>query len=171
MPLADVITETTLPRALFDAMIAARRLDADRNDFTEQSAVRDYARDTAGALAELAARALGAREREAGIAATVGAAAGIGALIAAQPALSEHGLTRIPSSQQKALAQDALDAIRTARRQRVPARIAPALRHVWRTERILQAATVSDARLAALTDLSDAGRKFGYIWRSALGRW
>jgi phytoene/squalene synthetase len=170
-PLADVIHGSALPQSRFSSMIEARRLDADRENIADANDAWAYARSTAGSLAELSVLALGATEEQARVAGRAGAAAGIGALVAAQPALTDSGVIRIPGDSAGSLAQEALAEIHVARRAVLPRKLAPALRHVWRVERILKCAAEAPQNVAALTDISDAARKFGYIWRSALGRW
>lgn len=170
-PLAQVIREGKLASDALSGMIEARRADALRESFQDPEHSWHYAQHTAGALAAAAVQALGAGPDAISIAEKAATAAGIGALLAAQPALSARGIRRIPQGAEQYLAGRALSEIRNARRRTLEKIYAAALRHVWRTERILRCAAQNPHRLEMLTDTSDISRKFGYIWRTALGRW
>ena len=59
-PLAEAIRGTDLPRAPFDAMIAARRWDCHREPFADVAALEEYLEATGAGLMWLAALPLGA---------------------------------------------------------------------------------------------------------------
>lgn len=140
-PMAAAIATGTLPRPLFDTMIAARATDLE-GGLADVTAVTAYLDATAGALMELAARLLGATDAALPTVRAFARGAGTAALLRALPALRMRQRDPLPPGLDvAALARDGLAALASARaeRHRVPSAAAPALLAGWRAERFLAA--------------------------------
>jgi phytoene synthase len=117
-PLAELIRETSLPRAPFVALLDARAQDVHGLALADHDALLAYLDATSGTLMQLGALALGADARGGDVARQVGAATGLGLLIRALPALYALGADPV--------AVDALDRNALAEG-RTPAPLAEAL--------------------------------------------
>lgn len=171
-PMAETIAAADLPAEPFERLLTARALDLEPAPFPDRAALDGYLRDTGGALLTLAARAL------AGVAAPAeeaGYAFAAAAWLRAAPALSAAGRRPLPDpapETARALARDALAALRRARREGVPRAAAAAFRAGWRAEPTLRAAlgagysvTEGPAEPALLRS------RAALLWRAALGGW
>lgn len=203
-PLHALIRETDPPRALLEALVEARMRDLEPEPMPDRAAFDAYVADTAGALMRLAAgqclAAAGvsdAASREAvdAIAADLGYAHGVAALLEATPALAAHGHVALPGAESAPLrlsdlsegvtpadwrrAANAVAAEGLARLKRARARrgsmarpAIPAFLAAWRAERLLRIAARPDLDL--LRDLgpeSPFRRRAGLLWRGFTGRW
>ncbi|NNU80965.1 squalene/phytoene synthase family protein [Halovulum dunhuangense] len=97
-PLAAAVHETDLPRAPFETLIEARRMDARAEPVADApDRLWRYLADTGGALMALAAHALG-QGALAGLARDYGTIAGAAGYIRALPALEQAGRRALPGS-------------------------------------------------------------------------
>ena len=131
-----------------------------------------YLEDTGGALMELAARALGAEARVAGLARGAGWAMAVAQFLRAAPDLSARGRVPLVDDGPDALRDLAaralarLDAVRG-----VPRGVAPAFWPGWQTRGLLRRvatdpAAVTEGRMA----LPEFTRRAGLLWRALSGR-
>ncbi|MBB5515575.1 phytoene synthase [Rubricella aquisinus] len=190
-PLAEVITARALPRNLFDAMIDARGFDIYDAPHMGRAGFDAYITATAGNLMQLAVLSLGGDAAARKAAGEFGYGCGVGVLLSALPALYASGRNPIPvagdldrnaliegrmpeplASAIKPIAADARARIAQARKSSLPGAVTPALLHGWRIEPVLNRAVTDPASL--LTDppvQSEFARRFGFLWRSMMGRW
>ncbi|QDL92642.1 phytoene synthase [Paroceanicella profunda] len=188
--LAALTARRALPRAPFDALIAARMADLDPAPPETRAALEAYVDATSGGLMQLAARALGT-EADA-VAADIGRASGMANLMRALPELAVRGHMPLPgltladrvalsegrttpelAEAVRLLATEARATLRRGRRaaRRLPRSVLPALRAGWRAGPLLSAATRPG--LDALRDLgpeSEFRRRGALLWRTVLGR-
>ncbi len=154
---------------LLDALVAARREDAEREPPANEAALDAYLDATGGNLAWAAARALGA-SREAGVrdVAWAGAAANY---LRAVPRLRALGRAPLPEAVDPAwLAAAGLDRLERGRRDREPAAV-PALLFAWQAEGVLRRAQADPRRVEAGTlDGSDFRRRLALMRAAAIGR-
>ncbi|MBK5926024.1 squalene/phytoene synthase family protein, partial [Rhodobaculum claviforme] len=87
-PLTDLVRALNLPVAPLAGMVAARHDDLDTDAPADTAALWRYLEGTGGALMAQAARALGADDAQAAVAAEVGAAAAMASWLAAAGALA-----------------------------------------------------------------------------------
>lgn len=160
-PLVTVIAAEDAP--LLDELAAARRWDIYRDPFEDADHFARYLDQTAGNLAWLAAKTLGTAEER--VVRDAAFAAGVAAWLAALPELEARG--RVPlldgtAAGVKSLAQDALERLAKARRQRgsISAAARPALLHVGAAKPVLKAAIARPGAVAdgALPDPIEADR-------------
>lgn len=150
-PLARLITEMTLPPALFERLIAARETDLARAPFNDEAALWAYLEDTAGSLMALCLRALGHADDRA--ARDWGAAQGLANYLLAVPALEAAGRLPLPDGRPdalKALAKTGLARLATARTatKSLPKAARPALLAAWRAGPLLRQAARHPHRVA-----------------------
>jgi phytoene/squalene synthetase len=171
-PLAGAIRAADLPRAPFDRLLDAREWDARGEAPPDRAALDAYLHDTAGALLELSARALGGDEtatRDAGFA--FGAANYLRAL----PALRAQGRAALrDAGAARDLARDGLAALRRARAARW--KIAPTVRAAfasgWQAEALLRGALAGDFSIdAGPREMSPFRARASLLWVAATGRW
>jgi len=130
-PLAAAIRGAGLPRAPFDAAIAARAWDCGRDGFADLAALEAYLDATGGGLSWLAAAHLGAPPAAEPVARDAGRAAAAAAFLRAAPALAASGRRPLADGAATAARLAAaglgwLDRARAARG-RLPAASRPAL--------------------------------------------
>ena len=166
-PLAEVVDAEGA--RLLDALVAARREDAEREPPANAAALASYLDATGGSLAWAAARALGA-SREDGVRDVAWAAAAANYLRAI-PRLKALGRQALPEGTDAAwLAAEGLQRLQRGRRGREPA-AAPALLFAWQTEVILRRAQADPARADAGTlEMSEFRRRTGLMRAAATGR-
>lgn len=172
-PLAGVIAPEDA--ALLDELAAARRWDIYRDPFEDAAHFARYLAQTAGNLAWVAAKTLGAAEEA--VVRDAAFAGGVAAWLVAIPDLEARG--RVPlvegtPAAVKALAQDGLDRLARARGRRAAVSRAarPALYHVGAAVAVLRAA-VADPNAVADGVLPDAvaADRMGLPLRVFTGRW
>jgi phytoene synthase len=158
LSLAEAVRRRALTRAPLQSLIDARLGDLDRAPFADEAAVLAYAANTAGALMQAAAQALGA-PTELGAARDAGQAYGL-ALMAHRRAIG--GQTRLPGAlTPERLRARLLEALASARTGLavLPVQAFPALSYA-----ALAARTATGAPMALLE------RQLRLIWASATGR-
>lgn len=179
-PLAALIAECDLPVAVLEAMVEARRHDANRGDFADQAALDAYLEASGAGLMWLAARALGAGPAGEAVARGVGWASALAGYLRAVPALEARGLRPLVEGQAaavSALAERGLARLGAARQlaRRGGARaLGPgraALLAGWQAEGLL-ARVVADPGLVARggMGLSEFARRGGLLWQAWTGR-
>lgn len=152
IPLAHLINEHSLPRDLFEGLIAARRFDIYKDPHPHRAAFDDYIRATSGNLMKLAALSLGAHGDALDIVRSFSYGAGVANLLRALPTLYANTRDPIPvagqldrnmiaegrvpetlASSLKEIAEDAAADLQAARAQRrlVPNSVRPALFPGW----------------------------------------
>jgi len=192
-PLAETIRTTNLPRAPFDALINARAFDLYNDPFADRAAFNAYIDATGGGLMELSARALAPNLGADGAQAARGAgtAAGLASLLRALPELVARGKAPMPAEAipdrnafvegraDAALsgfvsnaASDALTSLTSARKAGIAPAAVPALRAVWRAERLLKRAARPDVDpFRDFTDESEFARRGSLLWRALRATW
>lgn len=150
-PLARLITEKTLPPALFERLITARENDLAQNPFHDEAALWAYLEDTAGSLMALCLRALGHADDSA--ARDWGAAQGLANYLLALPALEAAGCLPLPDGRPdalRALAKTGLSRLARARAatKTLPKTARPALLAAWRAGPLLRQAARHPLRVA-----------------------
>ena len=172
-PLGAMIAPEDAP--LLDELAAARRWDIYRDPFEDEAHFARYLDQTAGNLAWVAAKSLGAADEQ--VVRDAAFAGGVAAWLAAIPALEERG--RVPLLDGavegvKALAQEGLDRLAKARRtkRKVSAAARPALFHFGAAQAVLKAAVAHPMAVAdgALPDPVEADR-IALPFRVFTGRW
>lgn len=173
-PLAQAIEPEIAP--LLDTLIATRRWDIYRDAFEDEAHFDRYIDATAGNLAWVAARALGAAD---GVETTVRDIAwggGVAGFLRAVPELEARG--RVPlldgrSEGVKALADRALTRFRRgkAAQSTIPTTARPALFAFWQAEPILKAALANPHRVAdGALDASEFSRRARLLRVSLTGK-
>ena len=154
---------------LLDALVAARRVDAERAPFDTTAVLDVYLDATGRHLAWAAARALGAR-REAPVRQTAWAGA-LANYLRAVPELRARGREPLPPDTDPAeLAREGLDRLRRGRAD-VERAAAPALLFAWRARELLRRIAADPDALAQGDVLtSEFRRRLGLIWAAARGR-
>lgn len=174
-PLAALIRDHGLPVAPFEAMIDARRRDITRAPFDDTPALLTHIDATAGALMELAARALGAGAGALPVVAEFARGAGLANWLVAAPALQAAGQPPLPPDAAPAdLAAQGLAHLRAARARRaqVPRVAVPALLTGWQADAVLTRACRDPAAVAEGRLLpSEFRRRGALLWRALSGRW
>lgn len=192
-PLAEVIRNTDLPRAPFDALIDARSFDLYKEPFPDRAAFDMYLARTGGGLMELAARSLAPdmTGKGAKIAKDIGGAVGAAALIRALPTLVARGAIPAPAeavTDRNALiegrsdaalsafindvARQALETLKAARRRKVNRAAVPAVRAGWMAAGVLkQAIKPGFDPFKDLTEASEFSRRLSLLWRTARRTW
>lgn len=168
VPLAHAAEVHDLPRARFEALIEARRLDALRVDPEDWSSLESYIDRTGGGLMGLAAQVLGAEGNGLKVAQDFGWASGAANYLGALPELLARGRQPLPEDHSETAerlrhaGQERLKAAR-ARRADVPRRARPAFLAGWQADHKLGQAGL---------DLppTEAPRAT-FLWRSLTGRW
>jgi phytoene/squalene synthetase len=154
---------------LLDALVAARRVDAERMPFATPADRETYLDATGGHLAWVAARALGARsERPVRDIAWAGSLANY---LRAVPELSARGSQPLPTDADPGdLARDGLARLSRGRSGVEPAAM-PALLFAWRAEPLLRRVRARPQAVAEGDVLtSEFRRRLGLIWAAARGR-
>ena len=176
-PLAALIREAALPRAVLDALISARRWDVYRDGFDDEAALGAYLEATGAGLMWLAGRALGA---EAGAEATlraVGWASGLAAFLRAVPELDARGRVPLPDARPEAvaaLARAGLARLEGARAglRGLSAPVRAATLAAWQAGPLLRLAAAEPERVAAGGMLtSEFARRWGLLragWRGGV---
>lgn len=171
-PLADIIRTKSLPRAPFDALIAARSWDIYKDPHANDAALWTYLNDTNGALTHLAFHALGGR----GDAQGFGAATGVARLFVAIPALQnaqKYPLVDGSFEGVRQLASTALDRLDLASKKLrgSPRAARAALRSEWMAKDILSQAISEPSRVID-GDLvrAEGAKKLRLMMKTALGR-
>ncbi|MSU89270.1 phytoene synthase [Rhodobacteraceae bacterium 2CG4] len=177
-PLAEAIATHDLPRAPFDAAIAARHRDIAPEPHADDDALWAWLDATGGGLTWLAARALGADPGLQPLARAHGTAAAAASLIAALPALIAAHAQPLPppggADAVRALADKALETLKHTRSQRgtVPAAVRPAFLAGWQAGATLRAArNRPEAVLKAPPARSEFRRRATLLWAATTGRW
>ncbi len=168
-PLAQLIRDRSLPVALLDRMVEARRWDVYTDPFEDTAAFDAYLDDTSGGLMWASALALGAPARAEAAVRHLAWAAGLAAYLRAVPVLEERG--RIPLVDGRpdavaALAQQGLARYRQYRAARaaIPKAARPALYAGWQARALLQQASAQPQRVAEGTlGLSEFSRRFSLL--------
>ncbi|MEX0970713.1 MAG: squalene/phytoene synthase family protein [Paracoccaceae bacterium] len=175
-PLGAEIVGHGLPKARFDALIAARRHDIYTDRFEDLGAVLAYCEATSGGLMALAAATLGATDNE--VAATFGTGVGVANLIVAMPQLIAAGRNPLPKGDDaemlRALAQQGMALINATRKQRraIPKAARPAMLAGWRANGPLRAARANPQRcLQTPWAGSEFQRRLWLMVRAATGYW
>jgi len=172
-PLATLIVEKGLPRALLLAMIEAREADLERAPFADEAALWAYLEATSGGLMAVSVRALGG-EADA-FAGDIGAVQGLANYLMAVPALEAAGKLPLPDGRVQAvaaLAREGLDRLARGRASsgQVARAARPALLSAWRAEAILKQAAQAPERVASGTlGQSEFARRGSLLWRSMTG--
>ncbi|WP_118136302.1 squalene/phytoene synthase family protein [Oceanicella sp. SM1341] len=188
--LALLTRHRALPRAPFDALIAARMADLQPEPPASREAFHAYVDATSAGLMQLACRSLGT-EADA-VAADIGRATGVANLLRALPELAVRGHMPLPgltlgdrvalsegrttpalAEAVRDIAAEARETLRRGRHaaRRLPRSALPALRAGWRAGPLLSAA--SRPGLDVLRDLgpeSEFRRRGALLWRTVLGR-
>lgn len=174
-PLHDLIRRHSLPVAVLDRMIAARRWEVQREPFADEAALMAHLADTAGALMWLGALTLGAPAGAEAAVRAYGLAAGAATWLAAIPALEARGRQPMPEGMPvEALACAGLAALQAARASRaaVPRGVAPALLWGWQAEGLLRQAAANPAAVRnGSLGLSEFARRGRLMWQAFTGRW
>jgi phytoene synthase len=168
-PLAALIRRGRLDAALLDALIEARRRDAEPRPM-DPGELRPYLEGTAGTLLWTAARALGGTDREATVKA--GYAQGAALWLLALPDLRARGrgLGQGGAEAIRSLAQDALAALAEAKAARPGP--AAALRAATLAPPVLRAAARDpDAALEGLLALPEGQKRLRLLWAAMRGTW
>lgn len=180
-PLARLIDDAALDRALALAMIDAREVEVGTPaPCADTDALWRMLEGGAGSLLALSVQAVaeGAPLTEAALTAArgLGAAQGLANYLRAVPALVAAGRRPLPDDAPQAiaaLARDGLARARAARRalRDLPADARPALLAAWRTEALLRQAAAHPRRVTG-ADLSQSefARRGTLLWRSLIGR-
>jgi phytoene/squalene synthetase len=173
-PLAQAIQSENA--ALLDDLIAARRWDIYRDAFEDEAHFDRYIDATAGNLAWVAARALGAADEVETAIRDMAWGGGVAGFLRAVPELETRGRVPLLDGRPegvKALADRALTRFRQgkAAQSAIPAAARPALYAFWQAEPILKAALanplcVADGALAG----SEFGRRARLLRVSLTGR-
>ncbi|WP_069299601.1 phytoene/squalene synthase family protein [Neptunicoccus sediminis] len=176
-PLADLVARQGLPRAPFDALVAARRWDIYKEPHADDAALWSYLEATAGGLMALAFQAVGgetdAAARDA--AHSYGSGCGAAALLEAVPALeaaNRYPLVDGTAEGVRSFAQEALQRLATARPALKSAarRKRAALRSGWLARGVLRQAVGEPALVGAgMLGRSDAGKRLRLMGLAATG--
>jgi phytoene/squalene synthetase len=172
-PLAATIRAGDLPVDLFEALVTARFRDAEPGPLPDRAALDAYVAATAGTLAELAARHLGAGEGALPVVRRFARGSGTAALLRAVPELRARGRDPLPPGLDVAvLARDAEADLRAARTERaaVPHGAIAAMLAGWKADAIL-AAVRADPALAQPPEPPEAKARATLLWRALSGRW
>jgi hypothetical protein len=173
-PLAELMTNHSLPLDMLDRMVEARRWDIYSDAFEDDTALDAYLADTAGGLMVLSGRVLGAGASDQGLAA-YGWAAGLAAYLQAVPELVARG--RIPlldgrDDGIRALAEVGLARLAVARAARIEPAAAPALLAGWQAEALLRLAAKDPARVGdGALHLSEFSRRGRLLWQAVTRRY
>jgi phytoene/squalene synthetase len=176
-PLAAAIRARALPRAPFETMIAAREWDCGREGFPDLAALGGYLEATAGGLAWLAARHLGAPDAAEPVVRDAGRATSAAAYLRAVPALKASGRTPLPEPEPAAvaaLAGAAVGWLRRARSQRraVPRACLPALLPAATAGPTMRAAAaLPEASLEGGLETSEFTLRGRLLAAALTGRW
>jgi 15-cis-phytoene synthase len=169
MPLAQMIRERELPRAPFDAMIAARAWDCGREPFADAASVDAYLEATAGGLMWLAALWLGAKPADEAAVRDFGRAAGAAAFLRAVPRLRALGRKPEPVDD---LATRALDWMARARADRKPLGFLAAALPGAGAEAVLRCAAASPELVeAGGLEPSEFRARIAMLAMALTGRW
>ena len=165
-PLAEVLDAKGA--GLLDKLVQARRWDVYRDPFEDAGHFDEYLDHTAGNLAWVTARALGATDEAA--VRDMAWASGLANWFMAIPELEAR--ERVPMVDGRAeavrdLARQGLRRLSLARPERVAK---PALLACWRAKAVLKLAQAQPERVAAgALQPSEFRRRFSLLWRSLLG--
>ena len=168
-PLAALIRDGRLDPAPLDALIEARRRDAEPRPM-RLAELRPYLEGTAGNLLWAAAQALGGTQREATI--KIGFAQGAALWLSALPELRTRGrgLADDRADAVRRLARDALAALAEARAARPGP--AAALRAATLAAPVLRAALADpEAVFAGRLAMPERQRRLRLIWAALRGTW
>ncbi len=174
-PLAAVVAAEDAD--LLDGMAAARRWDIYKDAFEDQAHFDAYIDRTAGNLAWLAAKTLGATDAAEATVRAHARAAGIAGFLRAVPELEARGrIPMIDGTPQgvRDLAQAGLDALAEARsaRSTVSKRAGHALYAGWRAGVTLRAARdIPERVIEGKLDESEFAKRAKLFWVSLTGRW
>lgn len=185
-------------RALLEGLVEARLRDLDPAPMEDRSAFDAHVAATSGALMRVAAHmaAGGETAAQAEMAADLGYAQGVAALLEATPRLASLGRLMVPPAPEgpdidvqavfrgetpdglrvalAAIGGAGLQALQRARARRraAPAEAAPAFLAAWRAERLLRAAQQPTVDMVRdLGPESPFRRRWSLLWRGISGRW
>ncbi|WP_424927866.1 squalene/phytoene synthase family protein [Amaricoccus tamworthensis] len=174
-PLARVIRDADLPKALVQEMIKARLVDAGVETLDDRSNVDRYVHRSYGHLMVLAASHLGASDEALLTVRDFAWGAGVAAFLRALPELENRQRNPLPSSVSIGdLAASGREAIRRARVKRgvVPDTAIAALAPGWLAEKRLSMAVAKpDAVMTEGLEVSEFRARVGLLWTVASGRW
>ena len=167
-PLADVVRRATLDRATLEALVEARRSDAQR----EVPVLGPYLEETGGGLMALAAAVLGADARVQGAARDWGWAAGAANYLGAVPELEARGRkVGLDEAGFAALAREGLERLRWAAGVDVPKAVAPAFLPGWQAERVLTRAQERPGKVrGGGLEAGPVFARLAFGWRALTGR-
>ncbi|PLS22239.1 phytoene/squalene synthase family protein [Neptunicoccus cionae] len=177
-PLAELAARKQLPRARFDALIAARRWDIYKEPHADDAALWAYLADTAGGLMALGVQAVdgGSLDEETLEAAhRYGTGCGAAALLEAVPALeasNRYPLVDGTAQGVTAFAATALEQLEAARRElkTVARPKRAALRSGWLAHGVLRQAVREPVLVGAgMLGRSDAGKRLRLMGLAATG--
>ena len=173
-PLAQAVQPENA--ALLDDLIAARRWDIYRDAFEDVAHFDRYIDATAGHLAWVAARALGAADEAETAVRDIAWGGGVAGFLRAVPELETRGRVPLLDGRPegvKALADRALTRFRRgkAAQATIPTTVRPALFAFWQAEPILKAARSNPRRVADdALDTSEFSRRARLLRVSLTGR-
>lgn len=172
-PLVGILDDESVD--VLESLIEARRWDIYKDPFEDGAHQTRYLEQTAGGLMWVAARSLGACDKQ--VALDAGYALGVANWLRAIPALEDA--QRVPlvdgrSEAVCALAQDGLARLDRARKARkhVSRAAAPAFLAAWEAGAILKQASQEPGRVAGgALGQSEFARKASLMMRAISGRW
>ena len=168
-PLAGLIVSGSLPKALFESVIAARETDIERAPFDDEATLWRYLEASSGDLLALAVRVMGVDADAA--ARRYGTAQGLANYLLAIPALEAAGRVPLPDGRPAAVARLARAGLdRLAAAGRVDRAGRPALLAAWRARAILKQAARDPAAVGqGRLGQSEFQRRGSLLWRSFIG--
>ena len=175
-PLADLLTETSLPREPIDLLIEARRGDARREDPARLPALDAYLANTGGGLMMLAARMLGCAHDKLEAARDFGWGTAAAFYLSAVPDLVAHGRRPLPEPQAETIAHLAVTArtrLASARRHRsgILRAAHPAFLAGANADAILKSAANPETVLTGALIPSEFQSRTTLAYRALTGRW
>jgi len=169
--LREVIFDHNLPRGLFEALIEARHADLSKAPFENRAAFDRYIEGTAGSVMTLATLALGTQPAHMQAVKKVAYAGGVAALLRAIPALNARGHAPLPEDIPSVI-QEAKARLKTARAEKLPSALAPALLAAWRADATLAHASKHPEHIqAGQLEESPARKMVSLRWKRLTGRW
>ncbi len=174
-PLSEVIDATAA--SILDTATAARRWDARKDPFEDQTAFEAHIDATAGGLLWVAARALGAGDGLQPVIRNAGYAMGLANWFRAIPELEARGRKPLPDGRPgtvQTLAREGLARLGAARASRhaLPQTARPALFAIWLAGPVLSRAAADPTRVAGGTlEPSEFRKRATLVLRAATGRW
>jgi phytoene/squalene synthetase len=155
--------------ALLDRLIQARRWDIYRDPFQDAGHFEDYLDATAGHLAWVSARSLGATTGEAAVR-DIAFASGLANWFLAIPQLQARGRIPLVDGRVPAIRDLAAQGLQRLARARAPRASRAALLATWRAGALLRQARAHPDRVAAGLTQSEFHRRGSLLWRTLLLR-